>query len=534
MDDAARSRSAWTPRSGPRALRLALAAMACLVALDSCGDRGARRTIDWVAACVVPRFDPDGPPDDVRWAIERMLSQGLTRERADGVIEGAAAERYEASAKGDTWTFHLRPGLRFTDGHACTSADFRAALVAGLARRDHSVPATVLSALRGARARAGRPKPALGIDTPDARTLVLHLDHPDSLLPLALSLPGISTPWRNRQAGEWSTAVGIGPYRITSSDHGARLVMARIGRGSGPDSVRVRFVIGIARLRAMLRAARTDVLWPVPPELLDQPVPPGYRLERSEAAPRRRLLLVMRADTPPTSHQEARRALAHGINRAEVLAALGSSGSVPAELVPGMGALEAPRYDATEVAAWMAKGDLGRSFQVTMLYDADRSGATVARAMQGTWSRQNLYVELEGLRGTEFSHQALEGRAQLVLTEWQPLERGVSPVALALVQTPQLGPCAPFRSGWRPSDAAALRASAAAARPTSGAALQAALERDLVVLPLADLPWVRLVREGGPPAPFHPHFGPDFALAAPAPAPASADGGPGSASASGH
>jgi hypothetical protein len=345
--------------------------------------------------------------------------------------------------------------------------------------------------------------------------VILRLDHPDSLLPLALSLPGVSTPWRTRRAGDWSEAIGLGPYRLARADHGAHLVMARVGGGPGPDSVHVRFVIGIARLRSMLRASRADLLWPLPPELLDQPLPLGYRLERTDARPRRLLLLVMRADTPPTTKEAARRALAHGVNRSEVLGLLGRSGGVPGALIPDAGAFEAPRYDATEVASWMQKGDLGRSFHVTLLYDVDRVGDEVARGMQGTWSRQNLYVELKGLRGSDFLHDALAGREQLVLTPWQPLERGIEYSALALMSAPQLAPCGAFRTGWRPAEAAALRGPNPAARPVAPELLEGALERDLVVLPLADLPWVRLVREGGPPAPFHPHFGPDLAAGAP-------------------
>jgi ABC-type transport system substrate-binding protein len=505
-------------------------AVAMLFALPSCNPGGSRRSVEWVAACALPRFDPDGPPDDMRWSIERLLSEGLTRERADGRIEGAAADRFDVSQDGLSWTFHLRPNLRFTDGKPCTSTDFKSALASGLARQDHGVCTALLGALHGMKpARAGRPRPPLGIETPDARTVVLRLDRPDSLLPAKLALPGISTPWRSRLAGGWRGAVGLGPYRLAGADPGARMVMARVS-GAGPDSVRLRFVIGEARLRSLLRAALVDLLWPLPPELLNQPMPTGYRLERSEARPRRRLLLVMRADTPPTSHEEARRALANGINRADVLATLGRSAAANGELVSGAGPFPAPRYDAAQAVAWMAKGDLGRSFHVVLLYDADREGAAVASAMQGVWSRQNIDVELRGLRGSDFASEALGGREQLLLVEWQPLERGPQFDALGLVQAPRVPPSAAFRTGWRPGEWAALRAGATPGKAAGAQALESALERDLVAVPLADLPWVRLVREGGPPAPFHPHFGPDFAAS-----PGAADTAPGiSGNSAGH
>jgi len=497
----------------PRFARAALA-LALTAAIGSCAGPRGHGALEWVAGCVVPRFDPDGPPDDVRWAIERLLSQGLTRERPDGTVEGAAAERYEAANGGLTWTFHLRGGLRFTDGHPCTSADFRAALAGGLAREDHSTRAALLDALRGVRpARPGRAKPALGIETPDPRTIVLRLARPDSLLPLELALPGVSTPWRSRMAGDWSGAIGIGPYRLARSG-GGNLVMARAS-GAGPDSIRLRFVIGLARLRSVLRSGQVDVLWPPPPELLNQPVPTGFRIERSEARPQRTLLLVMRADTPPTSLEAARRALAHGVNRSEVVATLGPSATPAGELIPGAGPFDAPRYDATEVASWMAKGELGKSFRVTLLFDADRSGGAVARVMQGTWARQNLYVELDGLRGSDYERAAIAGHEHLVLAERQPLESGVSFAALGLAEAWRVPPVGTLRTGWHPAGWPGAHVTGGAAHRPSAALIEGLLERDLVVIPLADLPWVRMVREGGPGAPFHPHFGPDFASSAP-------------------
>jgi hypothetical protein len=496
-------RCRWT-----RTLALVCAGV-LLMSVPSCRFGRPQRTVEWVAGCVVPPFDPDGPPADVRWAIERLLSEGLTRERADGHVEGAAAARFEVAHDGLSWTFHLRPNLRYTDGHPCTSADFRAALAGGLSRTDHGTRAVLLAAVRGVRpARAGRARTPLGIETPDERTLVVRLDHPDSLLPLALSLPGVSTPWRSREPGAWSGAIGIGPYRLVAVD-GARLMMGRASGAAGPDSVNLRFAIGAGRLRALMRARDVDLLWPAPPELCDQSAPAGYRLESSAARPARSLLLVMRADTPPTSHEEARRALAHGVHGAELLAALGRAAGAGGELVPGAGRFPLPRYDATEVAAWMEKGDLGRSFHVSLLYDADRAGGAAAPLLQGEWSRHNIDAELDARRGSEFSRAALAGNQPLVLVEWQPLERGASFVALGLIGATRAGACGPVRTGWRPADASALRGPGAPGRPA--VALEAALERDLVALPLAGLPWVRLVRESGPPVSFHPHFGPDFA-----------------------
>src|SRR5437667_60734 len=111
---------------------------------------------------------------------------------ACGVL--AAAEEVAISEDGLTYTFHLRPALQYMDGTRCASGDFRACLEAGLRRSDCGIQAWALAAVRGVdRVRPGQHfLPPLGIDTPDDRTLVLHLARGDSLLLRRLALPGVT------------------------------------------------------------------------------------------------------------------------------------------------------------------------------------------------------------------------------------------------------------------------------------------------------------------------------------------------------
>ena len=206
------------PRSTAPRLVLGAALLAIVVGGPGCVPRDGATRVEWLAGRTQPAFDPDGPPNALRWALERQLSCGLTEEDAGGGVVAAAAESVTVAPDGRTVRFRLRSNLRFTDGARCTSADFRAALEGGLASTEHSTRAALLGAIRGVEAvRAGRPLPALGIDTPDERTLVLHLARPDSLLARKLAMPGVSTPWRSRRRGDWSAACGLGPYRVVGA-----------------------------------------------------------------------------------------------------------------------------------------------------------------------------------------------------------------------------------------------------------------------------------------------------------------------------
>ena len=489
---------------------LALAALSCA----GCASRPPARgtTCVWIAGRPEPAFDPGGPPDPLRWSLERLLARGLVEEDSSGALVPGAAERWEWSADSLALTFHLRPGLVFADGSPCVSADFRRALDTGLGRTDHGSRAWLLSAVSGVeRVRAGRPLPPLGVETPDPRTLVLRLARRDPLLPARLALPGLSAPWSDSGSGGWRDAAGLGPYRVLGEEPGRTLTLARRAGAAGPDTIVVRFQPLAARVLTFLRANAADLVWPLPAALDAAAAPPGFRLRVRAATPPRTLLLVMRADLPPTSRLATRHALAHSVNRDRVLELLGVRGGRLGSWLPGAGPYDFPALDEGQAREWMGRGKLGPAFHVVMGYDADGAGATVARTLQGEWSRLGIYVELRPLRGPKLGRELLGGLSHLALVEEQHWTDDPAGTLVSLVM-PLRGPAVgAFRTGWRTREFDGLLGPARGSTSPGPNAAQARLREDLAVLPLARLPWVWLARETGMSLSFHPRFGPGCA-----------------------
>lgn len=532
-------------RPTPAIARAAIAMLMLVAAtITGCAPRAPERrgTLTWYAGRARPAFDPDGPADALRVALERHLSRGLVERARDGAIEPALAESIVCSPDSLEWTFRLRAGLRFTDGTPVTSAHFRDALVAGLGRDDHATRAWLLGAVRGVReVRAGRALPALGIDAPDPRTLRLRLATRDRRLLEKLAVPGVTTPWKARK-GAWAEVVGVGPYQVAAAGERELVLVAGSASGRDPvagvaaalDTLRVRFEIGAPRARSMLRHDAADVLWPLPPNLLERPLPDDWTVEREDAVPERRLLLVLRADVPPLTRASVRQGLAHALNREELLAALGTRGSPLRQWLTGARVafewprLETPAERAERLAAEARDGPApsavsararGRervsdrigSHHVVLAFDADLAGAEVAGALQAQWERAGHYVDVRALRGPAAAAQALRAAAaQAQLVEAQAPFPGLE-AELAMLVMPLRGPAVgSFRTGWRTREYDRWIPAAGATPGADADAVQAVLAADRIVLPLATLPWQLAVRAGVARPEVHPAYGPEW------------------------
>lgn len=500
-------------RSLPPPVTLALALAACLAcALAGCGPAAPpATTFVWAVGQGEPRFDPAGPPDPVRWMVERLLDQGLVVEDTTGRVMPGIARAWDVRPDGLTYTFHLRPGLAFDDGAPCTSADVRRALESGLNRLDHSGYAWLLSAIVGVdHARPGRPLPPLGIATPDDHTLVLRLARADPTLLRKLAIAGTSMPWPAvATLPEAGWRGGVGPYRLAAHDPGRRMVLARVA-GDGPDTVRIEFAVTAARGRALMRRRQVDLLWPVPGGLFGEAPPAAYRVVTHPSRPTRRLWLVMRGDLPPTTRAEARRALALGMNRPDVIEALGARGAEVGPWLPGGRPLDFPPHDVDAAHAALDGANLGRSMHVVMAYPAEGAAtADVARPLQNAWARAALDVELRPLRGGAFAAEALSnGGAQLLLVESAPWFDDAAAELAMLVETRRGPPVGGFHTGWRTRDFDRWVGPQPPATTVDLDLAARRLEEDLVAIPLARLPWVWIERAGGTAVRAHARYGP--------------------------
>jgi oligopeptide transport system substrate-binding protein len=154
--------------------------------------------------------------------ILRDLYEGLTRLDPDGQAAPAAAERWEVSADGLDYVFHLRPGLRWSNGDPLGAEDFAAALRHSADPSTGSPYAQLLSPIDHAVAvSAGREPPArLGVEALDEHTLRIRLQHPAPYFPALLAHPACfplhrpSLAQYGRDFAKAGRLVSNGAYRL--------------------------------------------------------------------------------------------------------------------------------------------------------------------------------------------------------------------------------------------------------------------------------------------------------------------------------
>jgi len=180
----------------------ALAAALVVLAACGCGPRRSRDVA--VTASGRPYFGDVSPPERDVFTFDlgaepESFDPGLAVGQPDGrvcrlMFEGLAREdprtleptpgqayRWDLSADGRTYTFHLRPGLAWSDGAPLTAEDFRWSWIRVLRPETASRYANLIAMVDGAADfNAGKltDERAVGIAAPDDSTLVVRLTAP--------------------------------------------------------------------------------------------------------------------------------------------------------------------------------------------------------------------------------------------------------------------------------------------------------------------------------------------------------------------
>ena len=161
--------------------------------------------------------------------------EGLLIVDENNQIQPGQAESYEVSEDGLTWTFHLREGLKWSDGTDLDANDF-VYTYKRVADPNTAAPysATAVGMIAGYDEAMNGDPDALQVEAPDAQTFVVHLSYPctyfDKLAAFATLSP-VQQETIEANGDSWATApetyVSNGPYYMTEWTVGQQIVFSK-------------------------------------------------------------------------------------------------------------------------------------------------------------------------------------------------------------------------------------------------------------------------------------------------------------------
>ncbi len=139
----------------------------------------------------VPTMDPaQAGFDFASWSMTIAVYSALLDYSHGLHLHGDLAASWKLSPDGKTYTFHLRPGLVFSDGTPLTSSDVRFSLERVLNPKTASPGAYLFGGIVGAKAfAAGKAAHVSGIQTPNPSTVVIKLTAPQPYFANVLAMP---------------------------------------------------------------------------------------------------------------------------------------------------------------------------------------------------------------------------------------------------------------------------------------------------------------------------------------------------------
>jgi ABC-type oligopeptide transport system substrate-binding subunit/tetratricopeptide (TPR) repeat protein len=388
-------------------------------------------------------LDPGKAGDDTSTFMTGQLFEGLVEVDEDYNVLPAVAARWEMDQDGTRYLFHLREGVRWSDGTRLTASDFERTWKRNLDPATGSPVAHLLYAIENGRAfgegtidDSGK----VGVTALDDRTLEVRLEAPTAYLlhllahPVAYPLPPSVVQALVQPQVDYGNLISNGPYQLVAWQRGQRISLARNpfyrGQFRG-NATQVECPI-FTDFGPVLDAYAADAL-----DAVSMITSDAGTIARARAAYGDELVLtpqlstvylVLRVDQPPFDDVRVRRALAHAVDReglardawqGQCLAATG--GFVPPGM-PGHSSGIGLAYDPSLARRLLREAGYpgGEGFpEITWLYCGGPGREPVVPFLRNAW-REHLHLGLSGqnLEWDAFLDRVCRDPPDLALWGW--------------------------------------------------------------------------------------------------------------------
>ncbi|MBA2285915.1 MAG: peptide ABC transporter substrate-binding protein [Ktedonobacteraceae bacterium] len=383
-------------------------------------------------------LDPALGPDNNSVLAVNMIYSGLVRSDKNlNVIPDQAT--WDVSSDNKVYTFHLKPGIAFSDGTPVTAQAYVYTLTRALLPEVKSGIASFFEgSIVGANDVAnGKTKTLSGVKAIDDSTLQFTLAQPtpyflevltNSLyFPLNKSLIDQygQVNWINHAAG---SGMGTGPFMVKEWDHNTKMILVPNPHyyGAKPrlSEVDMVFVNDPTTAFKAYRTKQYDFVSNIPPNDLPIARPmPGFTLHSLLQSD----LLFFSNKMAPFNKPAVRQAFAYATNKVTLAHAIFKDAVTPAATIipPGMPGYQ-PNYQGIPYDKNKAKSllqsvypDVSRVPSITFSYPGSQVSETEAAALQQMWQTAlGIQVKLRSVDLNSYNQETQSHTVQFGFTQW--------------------------------------------------------------------------------------------------------------------
>ncbi len=364
-------------------------------------------------------LDPRIGTDAQSERIDELLFDGLVERDSNFQPAPGLAEHWDHPDP-LTWIFHLRSGVRFSDGRPLTAQDAQWTLNS---MRD----GTIVSGKTGAYAKV------TAVEAPDASTLIIRLKSPDPALLWNLSGGAFGVVPAGSGKNFARQLIGTGPFRLVSEEQDKEVLLDRSPTTwhTAPAVEHLRFSIvpdAITRALEMRKGSADIALNSLTPDMIGS-------LSRDSS------LYVLKSpgtvlsyfgfnlQDPVLRDQRVRQAMALAINRPLIIQTLLGGLARPAESVLPTNqwaydsSLTVRPYDPAQArslldAAGYPAEKNGVRFHLTMKTSTDESTRLLAAVLQQQMRDVGIALDLRSYEFATFYSDVRRGAFQIYSLRW--------------------------------------------------------------------------------------------------------------------
>ncbi len=381
-------------------------------------------------------LDPARGVDVAESSVQAKLFNGLVRFDDNLRLVGDLAESWEISPDGKTYTFKLRPNLKFHDGTPCTAADVAFSFERVLDPATRSPRTWVLDRIVGAKDRlAGKAEKTSGLSVTDGRTVVVTLEQPFAPFISLLAMPAAYVlPERHavaiKDGSFFGKPFGTGPFVLSARERDRYLRLERNtsyhGETPAISALQYRVITEPMKAELEFESGALDIL---------QLYPSNYDRFSAipENVPRMRELPAMNVfymglnnQKPPFNDVRVRQALNHLIDRQGILEAVykgrgvPARGSIPPSILGHMDGQPGYDYDPARGEALLKEAGYSKKnpLRFELFQKSSQAAFEITQLLQGELRKAGVEITLRPMEWGALKEAIDKGEALAFYLSW--------------------------------------------------------------------------------------------------------------------